>query len=159
MSCWYGTPRNGESRCATDAGSRTTFGLAYTVTESSETASSVPLRSVIVPRRAGTSTCSTCWASARPRKLLSRTVPSHRARTAASARRLRKNAKRRPTRRSTRVTLYGVAVVGVVVGVTGVEVELVGVVAAVGIVAGSADVAVVVAGSVVVVPASVVVVD
>src|SRR4051794_9008547 len=65
-----------------------------------ETASSIPLRSVIAPRSAGTTTCASCWVAAALRSASARTTPSQPARTAASARRPRKTAKRRPIRRS-----------------------------------------------------------
>src|SRR4051812_33779945 len=65
-----------------------------------ETASSMPLRSVIAPRSAGTTTCATCWVAAALRSASARTTPSQPARIAASASRPRKTAKRRPIRRS-----------------------------------------------------------
>src|SRR3954462_9599963 len=65
-----------------------------------ETASSMPLRSVIAPRSAGTVTCASCWVAATLRRASARTTPSQPARIAASASRPRKTAKRRPIRRS-----------------------------------------------------------
>ena len=46
---------------ATRTGSLISIGLAVTSSAGSETASSTPCRSVIVPRRAGMSTVATCW--------------------------------------------------------------------------------------------------
>src|SRR3954465_14955966 len=65
-----------------------------------ETASSMPLRSVIAPRSAGTTTCATCWGAGALRGGAARPTPSQPARIGASASRPRKTAKRRPIRRS-----------------------------------------------------------
>ncbi len=81
--------------------------MANTVTASSETASSTPWRSKIVPRRAGTSRSSTCWLTARSDSSPALTVESQVARTTARARRARKSAKSRPMRRSTSRKLAG----------------------------------------------------
>jgi hypothetical protein len=77
-------------------------GCAKTVTESSETASSTPLRSTIVPRRAGSAMSSICWLTARSDSEPDFTVPSQVARSAAIVSAIRKRANSRPMRRSTR---------------------------------------------------------
>ena len=89
------------SFAATPRGSLIRNGLAKTVTASSETASSTPWRSVIVPRRAGTSRSSTCWVDG---ALLEQLGP-HGAEPGGAQRwraprSRRKSAKRRPIRRS-----------------------------------------------------------
>ena len=60
-----GRSSSGASSAATFTGSLIRNGFAKTVTESSETASSTPLRSTIVPRRAGSAMSSICWLTAR----------------------------------------------------------------------------------------------
>src|SRR5215207_3521746 len=74
---------SGDSSAATSTGSLLRNGLAKTVTESSETASSTPLRSSIVPRLAGSSMSSICWLTARSDRDPALTVPSQVARRAA----------------------------------------------------------------------------
>ena len=89
---------------ATLAGLSIRKGLAKTVIASSDTASSSPLRSKIVPRLALTVRSSSCWVAARSLSEPARTVPIQIARTAAIARRARKTAKSSPILRSTRRT-------------------------------------------------------
>ena len=84
-------PTSGASRAATLTGSSIRNGWAKTVTESSDTASSTPLRSKIVPRRAGSSMSSICWLTARSDSAPDLTVPSQVARSAASDSRSRKS--------------------------------------------------------------------
>src|SRR5918994_88515 len=95
-------PVSGASCAAVFTGSLMRNGWAKTVTESSETASSTPFRSTIVPRRAGSAMSSICWLTARSDSDPDFTVPSHVARSAAMVRAIRKRAKSRPMRRSTR---------------------------------------------------------
>jgi hypothetical protein len=77
-------------------------GLANTVTESSDTASWMPLRSTIVPRRAGSAMSSICWLTARSESEPDLMVPSQVARRAARESNTRKAANSSPMRRSTR---------------------------------------------------------
>ena len=100
-------PRNGASFEAVPPGSLTTRGFAKTVTEFSDTASSTPFRSVIVPRRAATVTSSTCCATARRLRSWPRTVPSQAERRPASRRRTRNTANSVPILRSTATTARG----------------------------------------------------
>ena len=60
--------------------------MAKTVTASSETASSTPLRSKIVPRRAGSAMSSICWLTARSDSEPALTVPSQVARSGGERR-------------------------------------------------------------------------
>ena len=96
-----GRSSSGASSAATFTGSLIRNGFAKTVTESSETASSTPLRSTIVPRRAGSAMSSICWLTARSDSEPALTVPSQVARRAARPSSSRKTANSRPMRRST----------------------------------------------------------
>src|SRR4051812_26449589 len=99
-----GLPSSAPSLPAALTGSLTRYGVAETSAAGSETASSRPLRSVIVPRRAGTVVLATCCVAAALVRRPPLTVPSQRVRTSASERSARKIAKRRPMRRSTGAT-------------------------------------------------------
>ena len=95
---------SGASCAAAAAGALICCGFANTLEASSDTASSVPLRSVIVPRRAVTWRSSTCCSTARSLSDPARTVPSHVARIAARPSRTTNRANSSPIRRSTIVT-------------------------------------------------------
>ena len=74
--------------------------LAATVIAGWETASSVPVRSVIAPRRAGTMTSDSCWVAAASLRVFALTTPSHAARPAPTTSSDRKTANSSPIRRS-----------------------------------------------------------
>jgi hypothetical protein len=78
----------------------TRYGVAAIVVAGWETASSTPLRSVIEPRRAGTTMSDTCCVAAARLSVLASTRPSQPARPPASTRRTRKTEKRKPILRS-----------------------------------------------------------
>ena len=100
------TPSSGASLAAVRPGSLTRYGVAETSSAGSETASSKPWRSTIVPRRAGSSSELTCWLAAALDRLEPLMVPRKRARPAARSRSARNAAKRRPMRRSSSATGY-----------------------------------------------------
>src|SRR5215208_7778224 len=93
--------RTGASCLAGRSGSSTWYGVATTSTASSETASSLPLRSRIDPRRPGTGTVSVCWLWASADSPAPWIPCTHAARATARHRRTRKLANRSPIRRST----------------------------------------------------------
>ena len=74
-ACRASTPSSGASLAAVLAGSLTRYGVAETSSAGSETASSKPWRSTIVPRRAGSSSELTCWLAAALARLEPLTVP------------------------------------------------------------------------------------
>ncbi len=82
------------------------YGVAAIVDAGWETASSTPRRSVIAPRRAGTTTSDFCWVAAARLSDGPRTTPSQPARAAPKASRTRKTPKSSPIRRSTSATGY-----------------------------------------------------
>ena len=76
------------------------YGVAAIVIAGWETASSVPVRSVIAPRRAGTIRSASCWVAAACLSVPALTTPSQAARAAPMTSSDRKTAKSSPIRRS-----------------------------------------------------------
>ena len=83
-TCAWVSPNSGASRWEARNGSLIRYGSAEIAWAGSDTARSTPLRSVIVPRWAGSVSVLSCWVWAALRSAGARTVPRYSTRAAAS---------------------------------------------------------------------------